>query len=67
MIHVRLNGDTRPIKRSATIHEMVEELGLPVPLILVEHNGTALRRAEWTSTPVSDGDRIEILRIAAGG
>lgn len=67
MIQVRINGDARPLERSATVNELVEELDLPAPLILVEHNGTALRRAEWTSTPVSDGDRIEILRVAAGG
>jgi len=67
MIHVRLNGDTKPLARSSTVHEMVAELDLPAPLILIEHNGIALRRREWTSTPVADGDRIEILRVAAGG
>lgn len=67
MIRVRINGETRPLERSATVHEMVAELELPAPMILIEHNGIALRRAEWTATPVSEGDRIEILRVSAGG
>ena len=33
----------------------------------IEHNGTALRPAEWTERPLAAGDRIELLRIAAGG
>jgi thiamine biosynthesis protein ThiS len=36
-------------------------------MILVEHNGTALRRTEWASAALSDGDCIEILQVAAGG
>ena len=67
MIHVRLNGDTRQLDLSSTIHEMVAELGLHAPLILIEHNGLALHRGEWPTTQVSDGDRIEILRVSAGG
>lgn len=50
-----------------TVEGMVEELDLPAPLVLVELNGLALRKSEWGETPLRDGDRIEILRIAAGG
>ena len=67
MICVSLNGDKRQLNCSSTIQEMVAELGLPAPLILVEHNGLALRRGEWAAAQVSDGDRIEILRVSAGG
>jgi sulfur carrier protein len=52
---------------ATTVAGMVEEMGLPAPLVLVEHNGLALRKSEWEGTPLLDGDRIEILRIAAGG
>jgi sulfur carrier protein len=50
-----------------TVAELIEVLGLPAPTLLVEHNGTALRRTEWLSVKVGEGDRLEILRIAAGG
>ena len=67
MMHVRLNGETKRLERSSTIQEMVAELDLPAPLILVEHNGIALRRSEWADARLADGDRIEILRVSAGG
>jgi len=40
------------------------DLGYPV---LVELNGTALFPREFPSVPVQEGDRIEIMRMVAGG
>ena len=67
MISVCLNGEARSLERSSTILEMVAELDMPAPMLLIERNGLALRRGEWTTTPVAEGDRIEILRVSAGG
>jgi sulfur carrier protein len=50
-----------------TVAGLVDELDLPGPLVLVELNGLALRKSEWGETALRDGDRIEVLRIAAGG
>ena len=61
-----VNGVARCLQ-AATVTGMVEEMDLPAPLVLVEHNGLALRKSEWEATPLRDGDRIEILQIAAGG
>lgn len=60
-----LNGEKREIL-AGTIRELVEELKLPAPVLLVEHNGLALRRDEWAHT-IQAEDRIEIIRIVAGG
>ena len=64
---VRLNGEAREISRARTVAELVEELGLPGPTLLIEHNGVALRRSEWSDRAVAEGDQIELMRIAAGG
>jgi len=66
MIKVAVNGEDR-ILSAGTIAGLVGELQLPAPLLLVEHNGTALRKTDWESTDLLDGDRVEILRISAGG
>ncbi len=62
-----INGDPRPIVRATTVAELIAELGLPAPATLVEHNGLALRREEWPARILADGDRIELVRIVAGG
>lgn len=64
---VTINGESREIARARDIAELIEELGLPAVAILVEHNGLALRREEWAGRVLGDGDRIELVRIVAGG
>lgn len=63
---ISLNG--QPCETSAqTVSALVAELAQAPEMLLIEHNGTALHRSEWSGTPVAAGDRIEILRVAAGG
>jgi thiamine biosynthesis protein ThiS len=62
-----LNGDCRDISGVTTLPELVDALGLPASALLIEHNGLALLRNEWTGRPLAEGDRLEFLRITAGG
>ncbi len=62
-----INGETREGLLARTVAELVAELGLPLPATLVEHNGVALRRTEWSECELNEGDRLEIIRIVAGG
>ena len=64
---VLINGDRREIAHAETVATLIEELALPAPATLVEHNGLALRREEWSGRVLAEGDRIELVRIVAGG
>jgi sulfur carrier protein len=64
---LRVNGEERMLPELATVSELVRHLALPAATLLIEHNGTALRRAEWETTSLREEDCIELLRIAAGG
>lgn len=61
-----LNGQEHSVK-ALQVEELVAELGLPISAALVEHNGIALLRSEWAHTALQDGDRLEIIRMVAGG
>jgi sulfur carrier protein len=61
-----LNGTEREVT-ATQVEQLVGELGLPLAAALVEHNGTALLRSEWTKTHLQTGDRLEIIRMVAGG
>ncbi len=63
---LQINGETRECAASE-IAALVAELGLPAQAVLVEHNGVALRRDEWPGRALGEGDRLEIIRIVAGG
>jgi len=64
---VLVNGEPREVKAARTVAAFVEEFGLPAPTLLIEHNGVALTRSEWAATTLADNDRIELLRVTAGG
>ena len=64
---ISINGENRKVERAVNVAGLIEELVLPAPATLVEHNGLALRREEWNARVLAEGDRIEIVRIVAGG
>ena len=64
---LQINGDEKDVARARDVAALVAELELPAQTVLIEHNGLALRREEWSAAKLTEGDRIEILRIAAGG
>ena len=66
-ISIELNGERRTVPAGLTLPGLLEHLGLPSRGVLVEHNGTALLRDEWPAVRLADGDRLEILRVVAGG
>lgn len=66
-MNILINGETRQFEGSKIITGLVADLGLEPKMVLIEHNGTALHRSEWTTCLLSEGDRIEILQVAAGG
>jgi sulfur carrier protein len=61
-----LNGRREEVQ-AETVTDLVNELGLVPETVLIERNGTALLRTEWAHTQLSDDDRLEVLRVAAGG
>jgi sulfur carrier protein len=61
-----VNGEARTV-HAPTIASLIDELGIPGATLLIEHNGNALRRDEWPAQTLAEGDRVELLRIAAGG
>jgi thiamine biosynthesis protein ThiS len=64
---ILINGETRQFEESKAITGLVADLGLEPKMVLIEHNGTALHRSEWSTCLLSEGDLIEILQVAAGG
>jgi sulfur carrier protein len=62
-----VNGETRDLPAGGTLGDLLTELKLGVGWVVVERNGEAVPRAELSSTPLADGDRLEIVRAVAGG
>jgi len=66
-MNILINGEAREIETGTSLPALISTLGLEARMILIEHNGCALHRSEWIDCGLSDGDRLEILQVAAGG
>ncbi len=62
-----LNGEPHSVTEATTIAALVRELKLLPATLLIEHNGLALHREEWNSCALREGDKIEFIRVVAGG
>jgi sulfur carrier protein len=66
-VKISLNGESVDVPEAKTIAELVDRYQLPPQSILVEHNGFAIHRHEWAARSLADGDRVEFIRVVAGG
>ena len=64
---ISLNGEQTETRGATTIDELVSRFDLPAQAILIEHNGLALHRREWPKKSLGEGDRVEFIRVVAGG
>ena len=64
---IAINGESVDSRDAKTIAELINRYQLPPQSILVEHNGVALHRHEWPERRLTEGDRIEFIRVVAGG
>lgn len=63
-----LNGTSREVPDTArSVGDLLEHLALGAQPVVVERNGLAILRRDFASTPVAEGDVIEIVRMVAGG
>ncbi len=65
-MQIQLNGDA--VQTDAmTITALVEALGLDIRKVAVERNLAIVPRSLHDTTPVQDGDRIEVVQFVGGG
>ena len=66
-MRIFVNGEPLDCEAGLTIAEWIERHRLIPEATLVEQNGVALRRPDWQERRLQENDRLEILRVAAGG
>jgi thiamine biosynthesis protein ThiS len=65
--HVIANGQPVEVQFPCTIEQFLVAQGFLPRSVVVEHNGEAVAPSEFAQRPVLAGDRLEIVRIVAGG
>ena len=62
-----LNGDRVDVAGPLTVGTLLIQLGVDPRRVAVEHNLTVIKRANYDTTEVQDGDQIEIVNFVGGG
>ena len=62
-----VNGNQTDIAEGSGIVDLVQLLGLLTGRVAVELNKKIVRRADWASTMISEGDKVEIVHFVGGG
>jgi len=66
-LSVFVNGRARQVDGSMTLGELASSCQLDPRRLLVELNGETLAREEWPARALQHGDRVEFIRVVAGG
>lgn len=61
------NGMEVPTSLPCTIEEFLVTQGLLPRSVVVEHNGEAVAPSEFSKRELHAGDKVEIVKIVAGG
>jgi len=61
------NGDRVETELPCTLEQFLIRRDLLPRSVVVEHNGEAVAPSEFSSRTLQTGDRLEIVRIVAGG
>jgi sulfur carrier protein len=64
---IQTNGKDCEVAEGATVAALIQNLKLVPETILVERNGEVVLRSEWTKVTLKKDDRIELVRVVAGG
>jgi thiamine biosynthesis protein ThiS len=66
-VTIRLNGDPYDVPGPITVMGLLAHLQIDHRRVAVELNLTVLKRAVFDSTPIQEGDQVEIVNFVGGG
>jgi thiamine biosynthesis protein ThiS len=66
-LQITLNGDPHEVAAPLTVADLLAQLDIDPRRVAVEHNLIVLKRDAFGTTPVRDGDAIEVVNFVGGG
>ena len=66
-MNLTINGENRILSSAETLSALVEQLGMKSDRVAIELNRDIVPRDQWATTPLKDGDQLEIVHFVGGG
>jgi thiamine biosynthesis protein ThiS len=64
---LHINGEQRDFPDGLTVAALVAQLGMKPDRVAVELNLEIVSRAQWDTTTLKDGDKLEVVHFVGGG
>ena len=64
---LQVNGQSMDRQGLRTVQDLLDKRGWKAARVAVEHNGAILKREDFSTTVLSDGDKLEVVRFVGGG
>lgn len=62
-----INGEEKSLACPTALSELLTQLGYRAELVAVELNGNIVKQADFSSTTITDVDKLEIVSFVGGG
>lgn len=66
-VEIRLNGDAYELPESLSVRVLLDRLEIDPRRVAVEVNLTVIKRGQYDTTIVREGDEVEIVNFVGGG
>ncbi|GGZ69601.1 sulfur carrier protein ThiS [Streptomyces echinoruber] len=66
-MNISVNGEPRDVAPGTVLDTVVRSLTAAPSGVAAALNETVVPRAQWATTALSDGDRVEVLTAVQGG
>ncbi|MEU3852379.1 sulfur carrier protein ThiS [Streptomyces sp. NPDC029554] len=66
-MNISVNGQPRDVRPGTALDTVVKSLTTSPSGVAAALNETVVPRTQWPSTPLSEGDRVEVLTAVQGG
>jgi thiamine biosynthesis protein ThiS len=66
-VRITLNGEPHDLEAPVTVDALLASLGIDSRRVAVERNLTVVRRAQYATEVIGDGDEVEIVNFVGGG
>jgi thiamine biosynthesis protein ThiS len=66
-VSIRVNGEERRFPAGTCVRDLLAILEVSTPRVAVERNREILPKVSYASTPLEEGDELEVVEFVGGG
>lgn len=66
-MEITINGEQKTLPAEYNLAELLIHFELPSERVAVELNREVVRRKDWETIKVSNGDKLEVIHFVGGG